>query len=330
MPDSIDQRVVVTDSEALLQPGIDLLRDRGVEVEILRPGLSGIEAAAIVADYPAAIVGLLPFRAAEIAALRATGVLVRAGIGYDIIDVDAATAAGIWVVNVPDYCVDEVADHTILLLLSAWRRVTELERVWHAGAWVAPDLVPPVNRVRGRRLGVVGFGRIGRAVAHRARAFGFEVVAHDPALADDILRSMDVEPIGMDELFETSDAVTLHCPITPATAHLVDAGRLARVRPGLVLVNTSRGGLVDLAALDDALEDGRVAAVGLDVLEDEPNPDLSRALFSRSNVLLTPHLAWYSLESRRDLALKAAEEAYRFISGEAPRNVINPAARQAP
>jgi D-3-phosphoglycerate dehydrogenase len=330
MPGQMDQRVAVTDSAELLQPGIALLRHRGVDVEVVAAGASASEAARIAADYPAAIIGLLAFRAAEIASLRQTGLLVRAGIGYDVIDVDAATAAGIWVANVPDYCVDEVADHAILLLMAAWRRLPELEAVWHAGSWVNATLVPPVNRARGRRLGIVGFGRIGRSVARRARGFGFEVVAHDPLVADDDLRAADVEPVELDELFATCDAVSLHCPLTPETRHLVNADRLARVRPGLVLVNTSRGGLVDLAALDEALEHGQVAAAGLDVLEDEPAPDLSRSLFQRPNVLLTPHLAWYSLEARRDLALQAAEEAYRYISGERPKNLVNPAARQSP
>jgi D-3-phosphoglycerate dehydrogenase len=327
MRDRIEQRVVVTDSHALLEPGIAWLRERGVEVEVLPDGATSLEAAARAADCPVAIIGVLPFRVPEIAALRGTGLLVRAGIGYDIIDVGAATAAGVWVANVPDYCVDEVADHTMLLLLSAWRRSTELVRVWHAGAWVNPDLVPPVHRIRGRRLGIVGLGRIGQAVARRAHAFGFEVVGHDPLVADDILRAADVEPLGLDDLFATSDAITLHCPLTAETRHLVDADRLARVTPGLVLVNTSRGGLVDLAAVDAALEDGRIAALGLDVLEDEPDPDLSRALFRRPNVVLTPHLAWYSIEARRDLALRAAQEAHRYVSGERPRNLVNPGAR---
>ncbi len=330
MPAGIEQRVVVTDSAELLRPGIELLRGRGVDVAVVDAGATSAEAAAAVAGAPAAIIGLLSFRAQEIAGLRGTGLLVRAGIGYDVIDVEAATAAGIWVANVPDYCVDEVADHATLLLLAAWRRLTELEAVWHAGTWVNADLVPPVRRARGRRLGVVGFGRIGRSVARRAQGFGFDVVAHDPLVPDDILRSAGVEPVELDDLFATSDAVSLHCPLTPETHHLVDAERLAGVRPGFVLVNTSRGGLVDLAALDAALEDGRVGAVGLDVLEDEPSPDLSRPLLRRPNVLLTPHLAWYSLEARRDLALQAAEEALRFLSGERPRNIVNPTARQAP
>ncbi len=334
MPGLTDERIVVTDSEALLRPGIDLLRARGVEVEVLPAGTGSAEAAAIAAGYRAAIVGVLPFRAPEIAALARTGgktgTLVRAGIGYDIIDVDAATAAGIWVVNVPDYCVDEVADHATLLLMAAWRRVSELERIWQAGAWVAPDLLPPVRRARGRRLGIVGFGRIGRAVAQRALAFGFEVVAHDPFVADAVLIAAGVQPVGVDELFATSDAITLHCPLTAQTAHLVDRDRLATTQDGLVLVNTSRGGIVDLGALEAALDTGRVAAVGLDVLEDEPTPDLARPLLARPNVLLTPHVAWYSHEARRDLAVQAAEEAHRFIKGERPLNVVNPEARLAP
>ena len=330
MSGGTDRRVTVTDSAELLNPGIELLRERGVEVDVVAAGATAAEAARVAGDHPVAIIGLLPFRAAEIASLRETGLLVRAGIGYDVIDVEAATAAGIWVANVPDYCVDEVADHAILLLMAAWRRLPQLQAVWQAGSWVNADLVPPVNRARGRRLGVVGFGRIGQAVARRAQGFGFEVVAHDPLIAADVVRAADVEPATIDDLFATSDAVSLHCPLTAETRHLVDKERLARAKPGLVLVNTSRGGLVDLAALDEALEHGQVAAAGLDVLEDEPAPDLSRPLFRRPNVVLTPHLAWYSLEARRDLAIQAAEEAYRYLSGERPRNLVNPGAREAP
>jgi len=327
MPDSIEQRVVVSDSGELLAPGIELLQGRGVTVDVLPPGATSAEAAARGADAPVIISGVLPFRAADIARLSSTGLIIRAGIGYDIIDVDAATAKGIWVANVPDYCVDEVADHAVLLLMAAQRRLTELEAVWHSGAWINPGLVPPVNRVRGRRLGIVGFGRIGRGVAERAKGFGWEVVACDPVLPDDAVRAAGAIPLGVDELFATSDAVTLHCPLTAETQHLVDDARLADVRPGFVIVNTSRGGLIDTAALDRAVGAGRVAAAALDVIEGEPAPDLEQPLLQHPNVLVTPHLAWYSLEARRDLALYAAEEAFRYLSGERPKNIVNPAAR---
>jgi len=329
MASGMEQRVVITDSEALLTPGVELLRSRGVTVDVVPDGTDAEGIAAAVADAPAAIVGIRPFRAPAIATLRATGLLIRAGIGYDIIDVPAATERGIWVANVPDYCVDEVADHTVLLLMSACRRLFEVEHIWHEGKWVNPALTPPVHRTRGRRLGVVGFGRIGRAVAARALGFGWEVVAYDPLLTADAVRAAGAAPVGLDELFTTSDAVSLHSPLTPETRHLVSAERLATVKPGFVLVNTSRGGLIDIDALDAALESGQVSAVGLDVLEDEPAPDLSRPIFQRPNVLLTPHLAWYSIEARVDLARLAAENAYRYIQGEAPWNIVNPGARAA-
>jgi phosphoglycerate dehydrogenase-like enzyme len=327
MASELEQRVVITDSAELLAPGIELLRSRGVTVDVVPDGTDAAGIGAAVADAPAAIVGVKPFRAPEIAGLRATGLLIRAGIGYDIIDVAAATEKGIWVANVPDYCVDEVADHAVLLLMSAWRRLSELEHVWHEGKWVNPSITPPVHRTRGRRLGVVGFGRIGRAVAARAQGFGWDVIAYDPLLPEDAVRAVGATPVGLDELFETADAVSLHSPLTPETHHLVSAERLARVREGFVIVNTSRGGLIDIDALDAALESGRVAAVGLDVLEDEPAPDLSRGIFQRPNVLLTPHLAWYSIEARVDLARLAAENAYRYLQGERPWNIVNPAAR---
>lgn len=322
----LPRRVVVTDAGQLLAPGVELLRSAGVDVEVLPEGTSPPDAAERAADAPAVIVGVMKIGGSEIVRLRATQLMVRAGIGYDVIDVDAATAAGIWVANVPDYCVDEVADHAVLLLLAASRRLAELSASWREG-WAAAGRVPPVHRIRGRTLGIVGLGRIGRGVASRARAFGWEVLGHDPFVDAELLADLGVRSVGLDEMFATADAVTLHSPLTEATRYLVGAELLARVRPGFVLVNTSRGGLVDLDALDAAIEDGRVAAVGLDVLEDEPQPDLSRAILNRPQVIVTPHLAWYSLEARRELAIKTAEEALRLLDGERPRNIVNPEAR---
>lgn len=320
------RRVVVTDAGELLEPGVEVLRAAGVDVDVLPEGTAPADAADRAADAPAVIVGVMRIGSAEIGRLRATRLLVRAGIGYDVIDVAAATEAGIWVANVPDYCVDEVADHAILLLLAATRRLPELTASWRDG-WAAAGRVPPVHRIRGRRLGVVGLGRIGRGVATRARGFGWEVVGHDPFVGPGVFAQLGVQSVGLEEMFETSDAVTLHSPLTDATRHLVGTDLLARVRPGLVIVNTSRGGLVDLAALDAAIEDGRVAAAGLDVLEDEPQPNLMRPLLNRSQVIVTPHLAWYSLEARRELAIKTAEETLRLLDGERPRNIVNPEAR---
>ncbi len=253
MPETIEQRVVILDSGELLRPGIELLRGRGVTVDTVPDGSDPAVTAAALDGAPVAIVGVRPVDAAQIAGLRGTGLLIRAGIGYDIIDVDAATKAGVWVANVPDYCVDEVADHATLLLMSAWRRVGEMQAIWRAGKWIDPSRIPPVHRIRGRRLGIVGFGRIGRAVAQRAAAFGWGIAVYDPIVVAEDIKAVGATPVTLDELFATSDAVTLHSPLTPETQHLVDAARLATVQPGFVLVNTSRGGLVDLDAVDAAL-----------------------------------------------------------------------------
>ena len=323
--------VVVTDAGQLLAPGIDRLRDAGVDVDVLNEGTWPSEAAARAADAPVAILGVMRFGRDEIEALRETRLLVRAGIGYDVIDVEAASRRRIWVANVPDYCVDEVADHALLLLLAATRRLPEVIDLWRREQkFTVNNLLPPVHRPRGRRLGILGFGRIGRAVASRARAFGWDVLAYDPLVSADDMRSFGVAPVGFDQLLAASDAITMHAPLQPTNSHLIGAAELSAMKPGVVLVNTSRGGLVDLDALDASVVSGQVAAVGLDVLDGEPNPDLSHALLSRPNVVVTPHVAWYSLEAKRELAIKTADEALRYLNGERPRNIVNADALGAP
>jgi D-3-phosphoglycerate dehydrogenase / 2-oxoglutarate reductase len=320
--------VTVTDSAELLAPGIERLREAGIDVQVLPDGTPALEAAEAAADSLVIIDGVLRFGSAEIDRLRATQLIIRAGIGYDLIDVPAATAKGIWVANVPDYCVDEVADHALLLLLAATRRLDALAETWRREErWLVYDRLPVVHRPSTQVLGIVGMGRIGAAVARRAGAFGWRVLGHDAVLPADVVAGRGAEPVSLDELFERADAISLHCPLTPETHHLVGAERLARARDGLIVVNTSRGGLVDIDALEAALASGKVAAAGLDVLEDEPDPDPSHPALGRENVIVTSHVAWYSVEARRDLALLCADEAQRMIRGERPRNAVNPEAR---
>jgi D-3-phosphoglycerate dehydrogenase len=320
--------VTVTDSAELLAPGIERLREAGVDVQVLPDGTPAGEAAEAAADSLVVIDGVLRFGAAEIGRLRATRLIVRAGIGYDLIDVPSATGRSIWVANVPDYCVDEVADHALLLLLASTRRLDALATTWRrTGRWLVYDQLPPVHRPSGQALGIVGMGRIGAAVARRAAAFGWHVLGHDAMLPDAIIAERGAEPVDLDALFERADAISLHCPLTPETHHLVGRERLARARDGLIVVNTSRGGLVDIDALEEALASGRVGAAGLDVLEDEPDPDPSHPALQRDNVIVTSHVAWYSVEARRDLALLCAEEALRVLRGERPKNAVNPDAR---
>jgi lactate dehydrogenase-like 2-hydroxyacid dehydrogenase len=320
--------VVVVDSRDLLAPGIERLRERSVDVSILPEGLTPAEAADAAADALVIIDGVMAFRAPEIDRLRDVRLIIRAGIGYDVIDVAAATRRGIWVANIPDYCADEVADHTMLLLLAATRRLDALAGNWRrARRWLVYEDLPPVHRPSGRTLGVVGMGRIGARVAARARAFGWRIAGYDAMLTPEAIQRAGAEPRTLDELFAESDAITLHCPLNAQTHHLVNAERLAATKPGVVIVNTSRGGLIDLEALDVAVVSGQVSAAGLDVLEDEPTPDRDRPILSRSNVLVTSHVAWYSVEARRDLALLCADEALRVLDGGRPRNAVNPEAR---
>lgn len=316
-------RVTVTDSLELLAPGVNLLRDEGVDVLELEPGLGPIEAAQRSVGSDAVLVGVTELGEKGLALLSdgPTKLVVRAGIGYDNVDVAAANRLGIQVSNVPDYCTDEVADHTVLLLLAAERRLTTV-RDLGVESWSVASRLPPVHRLRDRVLGIVGFGRIGRQVALRAAPFGYQIVASDPVVHDTVFEEHGVKRVELDELLRTADAVTLHCPLSSATDKLIDADRLNVMKPGAVLVNTSRGGLVDLDAVNAAVDAGALSSVALDVLDGEPDAPLGHPLLQRENVLVTPHVAWYSLEARRALAIMSAEEILRSLRGEPLRNAL--------
>jgi D-3-phosphoglycerate dehydrogenase / 2-oxoglutarate reductase len=278
---------------------------------------------------PVVVTNAVPLTAQDFALDGPVGLIIRSGAGADIVDVPAATDAGIWVSNIPDYCAEEVADHTLLLLLAASRRLVRLDLWRELGRWNVREVLPPIHRIRDRRLGIVGFGRVGSRVAGRAIAFGWQVGAFDPLVQPASMAAVGVQSLDLDELFGWADAITLHCPLAPTTRHLVDRARLAQVRPGLILVNASRGALVDLDALDEALRSGVVGAAALDVLDGEPRPDLGHPVLHRDDVLITPHVAWYSVESRRDLGSAIASEALRFLRGEKPLYALNPDARRA-
>jgi phosphoglycerate dehydrogenase-like enzyme len=319
-------KVVITDSQAMLQEAVAVLEKARANYELLPDGLEPGEVATRSAEADVVIVTFVPFGRSSIEALRRVGLMVRCGVGVDLIDVDAATEHGIWVANVPDYAVHDVADHTILLLLAAVRHLNHLQRSWPERGWGAIDY-PEIRRLGGRRLGIIGLGRIGSQVALRARAFGMEVVANSPHATEGQLTELSVKGVSLDELLRTSDVISLHAPLTRLTHHLLNEGAFAKMRPGVVIVNTARGALIDLAALQAAIDRGIVGAVALDVLDREPFPDLSMPFLHNSNVTVTPHVAWYSREAVRDLGALAAEEALRYLRGEPLRAVLNPEAR---
>jgi phosphoglycerate dehydrogenase-like enzyme len=245
-------------------------------------------------------------------------VVVAYGVGYDNIDLVAAAEHGVVVANVPDYCTGEVADHTLMLLLALQRRVLSADHMVRSGEWGVEHL-GPVHRLQGRTLGIIGLGRIGRAVALRAMAFGLRVIAFESSSRE--------QPEGvsmcssLDELLRTADIVTAHVPLTPSTIGMLDAAAIARMKPGALLINLSRGRVVDEAALLDALESGKLAGAALDVFGEEPPTD--SGLIQRADVVLTPHVGFYSLEAIEESRTRAALAIAAALAGATvPNRVI--------
>lgn len=230
--------------------------------------------------------------------------VARYGVGLDNIDVAYARSRGILVTNVPDYCVEEVADHTFSLLLGLARHVSAFDRHIRAGGW-GPRSTGPVHRLQGQVCGIVGLGRIGRAVARRAAAFGMSVIAHSNATAH-----VDVDLVDLPTLFRSSDYVTLHAPLNDRTKALVNAGTLRLMKPTAFLINTARGGLVDTEALEAALRSGAIAGAGLDVYDMEP-PGADHPMLALDNVIATPHCAFYSEDAVEELQTRVVEEVLR-------------------
>ena len=249
-------------------------------------------------------------------------VISRFGIGIDNIDVEAATEKGIVVTYVPDYCVDEVSDHAMALLLALARKVTYANRLVQGGRWEMKAVVP-LHRLRGRVLGLVGFGKIPRALTPKAQAFGLKVIACDPYVPAETTARLEVELVDFEQLLQQADYVSIHAPLTPETHHLFNEDAFKQMKSDALLVNTARGPLVDVAALAAALDRGQLAGAALDVMPIEP-PPADSPLPGRDNVILTPHTAFYSEESLLDLQTKAAEDTARVLRGEAPRYPVNP------
>lgn len=245
--------------------------------------------------------------------------VIRGGTGVDRIDLDAAAGRGVVVTNVPDYATHEVADHTILLMLSVVRALSH----FRAGVdqnWVDVER-PPVIRLHGSRLGIIGLGRIGSAVAGRAKALGMDVVAHDPLIEPSKFAKAAVTDVAPGELFATSDVVTLHAPLTPTTRHILDDAAFQQMGRTPYVINTARGELIDTAALVRALDAGTVRGAGLDVLEGEPEVAVQQpALLNRDDVIVTPHVAWYSQGAQEQLGRSVAQLALDYVQ----RGVLPP------
>lgn len=286
----------------------------------VRPVRGNVEAAcAAVRDADVVLVRESPLPRCAIEQMARARAVIRYGIGVDNIDQQAARERRIYVANVPDYGIEEVATQTVALALAVVRRLRLHDQEVRAGRW-STGVLAPMHRLRGSTLGLVGYGRIGRRTHELLAGFGFaRVLVHDPRAE----LPGGAEPSSLDELCRAADLITLHAPMTPQTHHLIDARRLALMKPTAVLVNTARGGLIDLDALAAALVDGRLLGAGLDVFEREP-PDPAHPIFALPNVVVSNHIGWYSEEAMRDVQRKAAEEAVRVLRGDPPLHWLNP------
>jgi D-3-phosphoglycerate dehydrogenase / 2-oxoglutarate reductase len=315
-------RVLITDH---VFPGLaiehEVLEPLGAEV-VVAPSTDEDTLAALASEADGVLVCFAPLteRVVDAAAAGGCRVIARYGIGYDNVAVEEASRHGIVVTNVPDYCLDEVADHTMALLLAGARGIVQATREVASGGWGIDHA--GIHRIAGRRLALIGLGGIGRRVATRAQAFGLDVVAFDPFVED-----LGVAGVERAESFEAAVAgahfVSLHAPATAENHHLIRAETLAQMHAAPLLINTARGGLVDLDAALEALEAGTLSGVALDVTEPEPLPD-DHPLRSHPRAIVTPHMAFHSVEATEELQRRAALEVRRVLTGERPDRPVNP------
>jgi len=258
-------------------------------------------------------------------------IIALMSIGYDNVDVAAATEKGICVANAPDYCLEEVSDHAMALILACARKFYQLLPDIKSGKWSTQaeysSVLKPLHRLSRQTLGLIGFGKIPRTIVPKAKAFGFRIIAYDPHVPNTMFKTFKIESVGLDQLLEESDFISLHALLTPETKHMMGLQQFKKMKPSAYFINTARGELVDEKALYTALSEGLIAGAGLDVLEPEP-PSPDNPLLKLNNVLITGHFAYYSEESREDLFMRPWEEVARVLQGEWPHGLVNPQVKE--
>lgn len=249
-------------------------------------------------------------------------VIVRTGVGVDNIPLAYAKAKGIYVCNVPNYCTDEVADHTFALILSLLRKIVVTANATRAGKWYGSETLTPLPRLRGLTIGMLGFGRIAQEVARRALAFNLRLIVFDPFVSDEVIKGAQGVRVELMELYRNADIISVHLPLTQETRYLIGEKALSEMKPTAFLINTSRGALIDWAALLRALETRQIAGAALDVLEHEPPVNFRE--FQRDDLIITPHMAYFSDQAFADLRSQSVEEVLRVLRGEGPRHPVFP------
>ena len=325
MPDPL--KFVVTDFiESDLDWEAEEMRQRGVEFAYHQLKFAPVEeVAAATADADIVLVNMVPLTRDLISRWKKVKLVIRHGIGYDNVDVDALTAAGIKFAYQPDYCVEEVAEHAISLLFACARKLFPgrkcLEKSAAAGQWDFTEVMP-LYRMAGKTVGLIGCGRVGSRVYQKLASFGFNWLICDPYLSAHRREALGIELVDHATVFRGSDFITCHTPLNPETRHLVNAEHLAMMKPTAYLINSSRGPIVDHEALAAALREHRIAGAAIDVYDVEP-PPTTYPLFPLENALLSPHLAWASEEANQAIRKNIVEDVDRFLRGEGPRCWVN-------
>ena len=321
-------KVLITDyAWSSIEPEREVLAEVGAELIVAETGDQN-ELLTLTPIVDGILTCWKPVRECVIAAAKQCQVIARCGIGLDNIDVKSATENGIIVTNVPTYCVDEVSDHAMALLLTCVRNITRFNTATKSGIW-DQNIGPQMCRLRGKTLGIVGFGHIGKAIIPKAKAFGLAVKIYSPRASSESIQCHGAEKISFQELLKTSDFISIHAPLTPETEYMFSFDEFRIMKPTTFLINTARGGIVNTAALTDALQNGEIAGAGLDVLETEP-PQSEEALFSLDNVVITPHTAFISEESILELEITAATCVAQVLTGQLPESVVNPSVLERP
>ena len=311
----------------------EVVREIGATLEIasFMPGrCTEEEVLSVCHDADAVISVFEPFTRGVIEHLEKCRVITNIGVGYQNIDVDAATEYGICVVNNPDYCLEEVSDHAMALLLSLARKIPTLDKAVRQGKTEYTDIAEArgqVFRLRGQTLGLVGLGRIPRTLVPKARGFGFRIIAYDPYVPAEIATEIGVELVDLEQLLEESDYVSLHASLTPENERMLGLEQFKKMKPTAYLINTARGALLDTVALHTALSEGLIAGAGLDVTEPEPI-DRDNPMLKLENIIFTGHSGYFSQTSVVEQRKAPVEEIARVLSGEWPRALVNPQVKE--
>ena len=324
MESSHKKKIVISEPHPLIDMEIEMLRNYG-DVILLNTTREEVlieatqEADLLIVDFARVTKSIIEN------ARKLKGI-IRHGIGVENIDLETATKRGVVVANIPDYSTKTVADHTWALILALTRRIVLADKYvrnrLYVNRWENPPEYLKGLELEGKVLGIIGFGRIGREVAKRAKGFGLRVLAYSRHIVEEVAREVGAEPASLETILRESDIITLHVPLTKETYHLINEERIKLMRKRPYIINTSRGAVIDEKALYRALKEGLIAGAALDVFEIEPPPE-DNPLFELDNVILTPHIAWYSEEALRRLVTTTVEEAARILSGELPKNLIN-------